>query len=115
MLNEGSYGENNAHLGCFNFTDDRMYGSTTTDIYEIQNGRKIGDTGQDIIAYKGSLYMAVYNSNYVVKLNGVGKEEARVSFASMENLGQVRGRLRLHLRHFLRRLREPSRRLHAQV
>lgn len=91
VLNEGSYGENNAHLGCFNFTDDRMYGSTTTDIYEIQNGRKIGDTGQDIIAYKGSLYMAVYNSNYVVKLNGVGKEEARVSFASMEDLGQVRG------------------------
>ena len=90
VLNEGSYGENNAHLSCFNYATDQMYGSTTTDIYEIQNGRKIGDTGQDVIAYNGNLYMVVYNSNYVVKLNGVGKEEARISFADKADLGQVR-------------------------
>lgn len=90
VLNEGSYGENNSHLCCFNFATDQMYGDKTTDIYEIQNGRKIGDTGQDVITYKGNLYMVVYNSNYVVKLNGVGKEEARISFADRTDLGQVR-------------------------
>lgn len=87
ILNEGSYGQNNAHLNYFNWKTDEIYGN---DIYFVQNGQQIGDTGQDIIEYDDNIYIAVYNSNYIAKLNGVGKEIGRVSFAENEELGEIR-------------------------
>ncbi|MCD8297869.1 MAG: hypothetical protein LUC88_09885, partial [Prevotella sp.] len=86
ILNEGSYGANNSHLTYFDYSTHSVYGE---DIFYAQNGVNIGDTGQDLIEYNGNLYLAVYNSNYIAKLNGVGIEEGRVSF-DMETLGQVR-------------------------
>ncbi len=87
ILNEGSYGANNAHLTYFDYSTHSVYGS---DIYYVQNGVNIGDTGQDLIEYNGNLYMAVYNSNYITKLNGVGIEQGRISFNDYPELGQIR-------------------------
>lgn len=87
VLNEGSYGLNNSHLTYFDYAQDTIYAN---DIFETQNGKAVGDTGQDLVAYDGNLYLIVNGSNYIAKLNGVGKEEARYSFANNAELGEVR-------------------------
>lgn len=87
ILNEGSYGLNNAFLGYFNWSTDNIYAN---DIYYVQNGQRLGDTGQDIIEYDDNIFIIVYGSNYITKLNSVGKELGRVSFADKQDLGSVR-------------------------
>lgn len=87
ILNEGSFGLNNSHLNYFNWKTDEVYGK---DIYLTQNLQQIGDTGQDIIEYDGYIFIVIYNSNYIAKLNGVGKELGRISFAERQELGQIR-------------------------
>lgn len=87
VLNEGSYGYNNSHLTYFDYATDEVL---EDDIYETQNGVKIGDTGQDIVVYEGNLYLVVNGSNYIAKLNGVGVEQARFSFADYSDLGEAR-------------------------
>ncbi|MCD8210173.1 MAG: hypothetical protein LUC37_01375 [Prevotella sp.] len=87
ILNEGSYGYNNAHLIYFNYLSDEV---NSNDVYSTQNGMEIGDTGQDIIEYNGNIYMSVYNSNYIVKLNGVGIRQTSISFNDYNDLGDIR-------------------------
>ncbi len=87
VLNEGSYGNNDASITYFNWRTDEPY---STDLFYAQNGTTIGDTGQDLIEDNDNLYLAVYGSNYIAKLNGVGTEIARVSLAGHSHLGQVR-------------------------
>jgi hypothetical protein len=57
ILNEGSWGGNNAGVSYHNFET----GNTTADIL---NG-KLGDTGQDMIAYGSKLYISVNQSGYI--------------------------------------------------
>lgn len=87
VLNEGSFQMNNAHLGFFDWNTSKVQQG---DIYNIQNGKQLGDTGQDIIEYDDNIFISVYGSNYITKLNGVGKETGRVSFAEKPELGAVR-------------------------
>ena len=87
VLNEGSYGMNNARIGYFAFDNDEAYAG---DVFEAQNGRKIGDTAQDLICSDGSLYLVVAGSKYLARLDGVGKEQARMSFAENADLGDPR-------------------------
>ncbi len=87
ILNEGSYGYNNAHLIYFNYQTNQV---NSSDVYATQNGQEIGDTGQDIIEYNGNIYMSVYNSNYIVKLNGVGIRQTSISFNDYSELGAIR-------------------------
>ncbi len=87
ILNEGSYGYNNARLTYFDYMTNEV---SPDDVYSVQNGVAIGDTGQDIIEYGGYIYMSVYNSNYIAKLNGVGIEQARISFNDRPELGEIR-------------------------
>lgn len=87
ILNEGSYGLNNATITYFDYLTDTPY---EHDLYETQNGTTIGDSGQDLIEEDGYFYLAVYGSRYVAKLNGVGKEVARLSLADKTDLGEPR-------------------------
>lgn len=87
VLNEGSYGLNNATITYFDYSTDTPY---SADLFYAQNGTTIGDTGQDLIEEDDYLYLSVYGSNYIAKLNGVGVEVGRVSFNSHSALGQVR-------------------------
>ncbi|MGM9705741.1 MAG: DUF5074 domain-containing protein, partial [Prevotella sp.] len=87
VLNEGSYGMNNATVGYFDFSTDNVFRG---DIFEAQNGRKIGDTAQDMAYADGKLYVVVAGSNYVARLDGVGHEEARLSYADHADLGDPR-------------------------
>ena len=71
ILNEGKMGANNS----------------TLDVY-AQNGEGIGDTGQDLVSYGGKLYMSVFGSNYLAKLDSTGKVIEKHLFTAEE--GQPR-------------------------
>lgn len=85
VLSEGSYQKNNSHLFYVNPATDAPYAS---DIYEAQNGKKLGDTANDMVAVKGNIYVVVNVSKLLLKLNGSGVEVARYSFD--DTLGEPR-------------------------
>lgn len=87
ILNEGSMGKNNSNLVYFDWSTGKM---GTGDLYATQNGKQLGDTGNDILAYDGKILVAVNVSNYIALLDGYGVEKSRVSFEQYKNLGQVR-------------------------
>ena len=87
VLNEGSYQLNNASLSFFDAVEDTTT-KATNDLYFIQNKKQLGDTGQDVIVEDNNIYVCVYGSSYVVKLNKAGFEQARREFGS--DLGQPR-------------------------
>lgn len=85
VLNEGAYQKNNAGITYFDWVADTTF---NYDLFMAQNGKQLGDTGQDIIEEDGYIYVAVYGSNYITKLNGFGVELATVKLP--EELGEVR-------------------------
>lgn len=88
ILNEGSMGYNNSNLIYFDWTTNTVNSSC---IFTQQNGKQLGDTGNDIITYDGKIIVAVNVSNYVALLNGSGVELSRISFAdNYSSLGEVR-------------------------
>ena len=89
ILNEGSYNGNNAGITYFDWRQDTTY---INDLYFAQNGKSLGDTGQDIIKSGNNIYVVMYGSNYIAKLNSVGVEQGRLSFNSTvgQKVGQPR-------------------------
>lgn len=83
FLNEGTFEHNNAGIMFYAPNKDA---STVSDLFLFQNGMSLGDTGQSMIEYKDRIYVAVYGSNYLVRLNAACVEEARVSFVNDEDL-----------------------------
>ncbi|MCR4994405.1 MAG: hypothetical protein K6A32_03355 [Bacteroidales bacterium] len=79
ILNEGSMGYNNSNLIYFDWSAPAPAANC---IYTQQNGRQLGDTGNDIITFDGKMAVAVNGSNYVALLNGSAVELSRVSFAN---------------------------------
>ena len=85
ILNEGIYGMNNANVSFYN----SVTGDVMADVYSLQNGgKKLGDTGQDMIFYYGNIYVVLNGSRYITRLNDSGVELARYAFA--EELGDPR-------------------------
>ena len=85
VLNEGAYQKNNAGITYFDWQADTTF---NYDLFLAQNGKQLGDTGQDIIADGEFIYVTVYGSNYINKLNSVGVEQATVKLPA--ELGDVR-------------------------
>lgn len=83
FLNEGSYQANNAGISFYAPNGDADF---ISDIFKTQNNAKLGDTGQSMIEYEDEMYVAVYGSNYLVKLNAAGVEQKRVSFVNDNEL-----------------------------
>ena len=84
ILCEGVYQANNADISAYRTDSMRCVG----DYYLAQNGRYLGDTGQDILYHNGYLYVSVYGSSYVAMLDLEGKELTRYGFSAEE--GQPR-------------------------
>ena len=87
VLNEGSFQKNNASIAFF----DAVIDTTTmaaNDLYLIQNKKQLGDTGQDLISEDNNIYVSIYGSSYVAKLNKAGIEQTRRAFGN--DLGQPR-------------------------
>ena len=55
VLNSGLWNSNNASLSLYNLQDGTVIG----DIFEQQNGRRLGDTGNDMIVYGSKIYIAM--------------------------------------------------------
>lgn len=86
VLNSGNFGSNDANLIAYNpYTKELNY-----NIFErSNNGRKLGDTAQDMIAFGSKIYIAVYNSGviFVTDLDGkVIKEIKTKAQGSSANL-----------------------------
>ncbi len=84
ILNEGSYQGNNASITAYN----PKTGGITADLYYALNDKKLGDAGQDMIAYGNRVYITVYGSSRLVKLDSLGKELKAITFSPAE--GQPR-------------------------
>jgi len=87
MLNEGNMARNNSNLIYFDWSNDSL---STSCIYQKQNEKSLGDTGNDICVYDNKMLVAVNGSNYLALLNGSGVELSRISFESFPNLGAIR-------------------------
>ena len=87
VLNEGSFKLNNASIAFFDAVKDTTT-NEANDLYFIQNKKQLGDTGQDLIVEDNNIYVSIYGSSYVAKLNKAGIEQARKAFGS--DLGQPR-------------------------
>ena len=84
ILCEGLYQANNADITAYK-SDSMVY---MGEYYLRQNGQYLGDTGQDILYHDGHLYVSVYGSSYIAKLDLEGRELTRYSFSAEE--GQPR-------------------------
>lgn len=86
ILNEGSWKANNSTLDIYHpYAEPPVL---EKDVFSAVNGEKIGDTGQDLIAYGGRLYLSVWGSNYLAKLDLQGKVIEKYQFKADE--GQPR-------------------------
>lgn len=84
ILNEGTMGYNNSTLAFYAPNGDADF---IADIYKVQNGgASLGDTGQDMLEYNDAIYVSVYGSNYLAKLNAAGVEQTRISFVDDADL-----------------------------
>lgn len=87
ILNEGTMGVSNSGIALYAPENSDFI----SDIFYRQNDFGLGDTGQSMIRYKGKIYVAVYGSNYIAKLNAACVEEQRTSFVTDPDLlGGVR-------------------------
>lgn len=85
ILNEGAYQANNAGITVY---DPEKKEVTVEELYATANGRQMGDTGQDILVDGDDVYVSVYGSSYVARLNMQGEQQASHSFTEAE--GQPR-------------------------
>ncbi len=69
ILNNGNFGSNDASMGLY----DPKTLTYTQNVFEKLNGKKLGDTAQDIIIYGGKMYIAVYNSKMIFVTDKSGK------------------------------------------
>ncbi|WP_158712810.1 DUF5074 domain-containing protein [Parabacteroides pacaensis] len=69
ILHSGKMGSNNSTLAFYNLKTDAYEGN----IFLTANGKGIGDTANDIVAYGSKLYMAVTGSNIIYVLDKSGK------------------------------------------
>lgn len=89
ILNEGTMSSNNASISLYNPGEGEP--KFVSDIFFDQNGSRLGDVGQCMISYGKNVYVSVYGSNYIVKLNTACVEEERTLFSSDPELqGGVR-------------------------
>ena len=80
ILYEGSYGQGNSGLAFYAPDGNADF---IGDIYTVQNGKGLGDTGSAMIEHDDNIYVVVSGSNYVARLNAAGVEQCRHEFEYM--------------------------------
>jgi YVTN family beta-propeller protein len=87
ILNEGLFNMNNASLTWYDFESE----SAHTDWFEMENDRKLGDTGNDLGVYGGKIYVVVNVSSQVEVLDAyTGKSIRQIPFFDGEKPRQPR-------------------------
>lgn len=69
VLNSGKMGNNNAALTYFDITTNQV----ATNVFELANGKKLGDTGNSMIVHGSKMYIAVTNSAMIFVTDLKGK------------------------------------------
>lgn len=87
LLSEGNFTKNNSHL---TFIDPVADTIRVADVFEEQNGVKLGDTGNDMLAYNGDVYVVMNASKMLYRLNGSGVLKASYSGFDTDKLGEPR-------------------------
>lgn len=83
VLNQGIWNSNNATLSLIN---PDIPSQSIDDIFQLQNGVRLGDTGQQVVEEDGEMFVAMATSNYLLKLNSAAVEEGRLSFVNDPDL-----------------------------
>ncbi len=83
ILNQGTPGAGNSCIDLVG-TDNQL----AERIFLAANGEKIGDTGRDIAVYGGKIYLSVFGSGYLAKLDMSGNLIEKYTFSQAE--GQPR-------------------------
>ena len=78
VLNEGNFGWGQATLGYYDFVEGRYYDK----LFELSNGRPLGNVGQHLCLHDGLLYIVVNNS---------GKVEIADPTIQLKSVGQISG------------------------
>jgi len=77
LLCDGNYSLNNSTLGVYDFSIKEL----TADFFQTKNGRKLGDTGNDLQRYGSKLYVVVNGSSQVEVLDArTGKSLRQIPF-----------------------------------
>lgn len=89
ILNEGTMKYNNANISLYNpGTGEPKF---VDNIFFDQNGMALGEVAQDMIEYNNNLYVSVYGSNMLLKLNTACVLQKMVTFAQDSDLqGKIR-------------------------
>lgn len=85
ILNEAFQGTNQSTIDCYYPNGEN---SVQQKVFAATNGEGLGDNGQDIICYGKRVYLSVWGSNYIAKLDQNGKVLEKYSFKTDE--GQPR-------------------------
>ena len=81
ILYEGSYGANNSGIAFYAPFSNADF---IADIYSLQNGKQLGDTGIDLLEYDDHIYFAGSASKYVARMNAACVELTRHSFGETD-------------------------------
>ncbi|WP_314950618.1 YncE family protein [Tannerella forsythia] len=81
ILNEGIDKQNNSGMAFYAPNKDADF---VADIFMKQNKKGLGGTGQDLTVYKNHMYVSVFRSQVLLKLNSAGVEEKRVAFSKSD-------------------------------
>lgn len=86
ILNEGKSKANNAGIAFYAPDKDAKDSKNNfiANIYKDQNGKGLGDTGQDIIEYDDNMYVVMSGSKLLLKLNKAGVEQKSLSFSESD-------------------------------
>lgn len=82
VLNSGKMGSNNATLTFYDPTTQE----TIEDLFEPANGRRLGDTANDMIIYGSKMYIAVYGSQVIEVTDLQGKSIKQIKGSSSQPL-----------------------------
>jgi len=87
VLNEGLFNLNNSTLTWFSYADEE----SVTGFFEQQNGRSLGDTGNDIAIYGSKMYVVINVSSQVEVVNPLtGKSIKQIPFFNGDKPRQPR-------------------------
>lgn len=84
VLCEGLFQQNNASISWIDTKTDAV----SLDFYENQNGRLLGDTGNDMKIYGGKIYVIVNNSNTVEVLSKFNAKSIKQISMQEESVGK---------------------------
>ena len=68
VLNRGNFKENNASISYF----DTESKTVVSDVFSTLNGRKLGDSAQELLVYGGKMYTTVYGSYQIEVMDKKG-------------------------------------------